>query len=309
MAAKKAPKKPKFTPRPYKPRKPKPKPRRTDDEILADARKELKRITDGPKFSHRPYKPRKPKPKVNRSHSEILADARKELSGLTKHRRSQRSYTPKLKTPTSRQPTNSYTSRDSAELERILHNNFSLGKNLFKVVSFESPFIPIAFSSKKSGQADAGIVFSSEIFYFVCEKNPLCFLQAAAVMTGNSYEQLLIENLYSVAVFYRKCREPWGSYKPVHVFSLEYHNTQDAMKPQGLWSKLVGKPLEPDMLGLIHYSATGRKFLRTYENEFNDVTAYRLLIDLALDKLGMDRGALFTVGSVRDVRADSPSLS
>ena len=128
-------------------------------------------------------------------------------------------------------------------------------------------------------------------------------------MTGNSYEQLLIENLYSVAVFYRKCREPWGSYKPVHVFSLEYHNAQDAMKPQGLWSKLVGKPLEPDMLGLIHYSATGRKFLRTYENEFSDVTAYRLLIDLALAKLGMDRGALFTVGSVRDVRADSPSLS
>ena len=62
MAAKKAPQKPKFTPRPYKPRKPKPKSRRTDDEILADARKELKKITEGPKFSHRPYKPKKTSP-------------------------------------------------------------------------------------------------------------------------------------------------------------------------------------------------------------------------------------------------------
>jgi hypothetical protein len=98
MAAKKAPKKPKFTPRPYKPRKPKPKPRRTDDEILADARKELKRITDGPKFIHRPYKPRKPKPKAKRSHSEIRSDARKELKRINSRPKfSHRPYKPKKK--------------------------------------------------------------------------------------------------------------------------------------------------------------------------------------------------------------------
>jgi hypothetical protein len=98
MAAKKAPKKPKFTPRPYKPRKPKPKPRRTDDEILADARKELKKITDGPKFSHRPYKRRKPKPKAKRSHSEIRSDARKELKRINSRPKfSHRPYKPKKK--------------------------------------------------------------------------------------------------------------------------------------------------------------------------------------------------------------------
>ena len=98
MAAKKAPKKPKFTPRPYKPRKPKPKPRRTDDEILAAARKELKRITDGPKFIHRPYKPRKPKPKAKRSHSEIRSDARKELNRINSRPKfSHRPYKPKKK--------------------------------------------------------------------------------------------------------------------------------------------------------------------------------------------------------------------
>lgn len=39
MAAKKATQKPKFALWPHKPRKPKPKPRRSDDEILAAARK------------------------------------------------------------------------------------------------------------------------------------------------------------------------------------------------------------------------------------------------------------------------------
>ena len=309
MAAKKAPKKPKFTPRPYKPRKPKPKPRRTDDEILADARKELKKITDGPKFSHRPYKRRKPKPKAKRSHSQILADAHKELRWLTRHRRAQRVLAPKQPTQTSRQPSNPKVSSSGSGLGKFGLDSFGLWKSPIKVVSYECPLIPIAFSSKKTGHADAGIVFSSEVFYFVCEKHPLCFLQATALMIGSSCEPLPMENLYSLSVFYRKSYNPWGSIKPLHVFSLEYANTRDAMKPQGLWSKLVGKPLEPDMLGLIHYSSEGRRFIRPYENDLDDVTAYNLLLDSALTKLGMDRGALFTVGSVRNVRADSPSLS
>ena len=309
MAAKKAPKKPKFTPRPYKPRKPKPKPRRTDDEILAAARKELKRITDGPKFIHRPYKPRKPKPKVKRSHSQILADAHKELRWLTRHRRAQRVHALKKPTQTSRQPSNPKATSSGSGSGKLGPDSFGLRKSPPKAVSFDCPLIPIAFTSKKTGHADEGIVFSSEVFYFVCEKHPLCLLQAAAVTTGNSYETLPIENLFSLSVFYRKSCDPSGSNIPVDVFSLQYANTRDAMKPQGLWSKIVGKPLEPGMLGLIHYSATGRKFLHVYENDFDDVTAYRLLVDLALAKLGMNRSALFTVSSVRNIRADSPALS
>lgn len=309
MAAKKAPKKPKFTPRPYKPRKPKAKPRRTDDEILAAARKELKKITEGPKFSHRPYKRRKPKPKIKRSHSQILTDAHKELRWLTRHRRAQRVHPVKKPTQTSRHPSNPKATSSGSSSGKLGPYSFNLRKSPIEAVRLDCPLIPIAFTSKKTGHADEGIIFSSEIFYFVCEKNPLCLLQAAEAMTGNSHEPLPMENLFSVSVFYRKSCDPRDSNIPLHVFSLEYANTRDAMKPQGLWSKIVGKPLEPGMLGLIHYSASGRKFLRMYENDFDNVTAYRLLVDLALANLGMNRGALFTVGSVRNIRADSPALS
>jgi hypothetical protein len=337
MAAKKATQKPKFTLRPHKPRKPKPKPRRSDDEILADARKELKEITDGPKFTyrpykrrrtddeilaaaskelkritegpkflHRPYKPRKPKPKAKRSHSQILADAQKELRSLTRHRRGQRALAPKQ---APRSSTNPQSVSRGAVSERLGLNSPGLAKSPIKVVSFENPFIPMAFTSKKRGQADAGIVFSSERFYFVCEKHPLCFYQVAALMTGNSCETLPMENLYSLSVFYRKSRDPWGSSKPLHVFSLEYTNTPEAMKPQGFWSTLVGKPDEPDRLGLVHYSASGRRLLRTCDNNFDDAAAYRLLLDLALGELGMHRTAVFTAGSLRVIHTNSASIS
>lgn len=55
--SKKATKKPKYTTRPYKPRKPKVKKSRTDDEILAAARKDLKRFSERTNPSNRPRKP------------------------------------------------------------------------------------------------------------------------------------------------------------------------------------------------------------------------------------------------------------
>jgi hypothetical protein len=337
MAAKKATKKPKLALRPHKTRKPKPrrsddeilaaarnelkkitdgpkftyrpyKRRRTDDEILAAASKELKRITEGPKFLHRPYKPRKPKPKAKRSHSQILADAQSELRSLTGHRRVQRSLAAKQATQAPRAPSNSRRESNESDMEGIIFNHLRLGKSAIKVASFENPFIPIAFSSKKRGQADAGIVFTSETFYFVCEKHPLCLYQVAALMTGNSCEPLPMENLYSLSAFYRKSSDPWGSSKPLHVFSFEYINTPEAMKPQGFWSKLVGKPYEPDRLGLVHYSASGRRLLKTFDNNFDVAVAYRLLLDLALRELGMHRSAVFTAGSLRNIQPNSPSI-
>ena len=50
------------------------KPPSRDDLILARARNALKRITEGPKFSHRPYKPKKRKPPKGRSPADILKE-------------------------------------------------------------------------------------------------------------------------------------------------------------------------------------------------------------------------------------------
>jgi hypothetical protein len=321
MAAKKAPKKPKFTPRPYKPRKPKPKPRRTDDEILADARKELKKITDGPKFIHRPYKPRKPKPKAKRSHSEIRSDARKELKRINSRPKfSHRPYKPKRTKPKGPIGTESYHAKPTQHLRETPGESWgqstctgSLGddKNRppLQIISTDDPTFPVGFSSKHRGQAGAGLVISSEIFFIVFERCPLNLRQMEAFRKRKGVLASPMENLYSTSVYYRKSRSPSDSDMPVLVYSLAYANSQLSAKIPSLRGETAAGPTEPETLGLFRYAATGTHFMKFLTNNFDAKNAYSLLFTLALRELEMRQSDFFHVGTLQDVKANNPSIS
>jgi len=295
MAAKKAPKKPKFTPRPYKPRKPKPKPRRTDDEILADARKELKKITDGPKFSHRPYKPKKTKPKI--TPGSVFQDARtSKPSRNNRGESSQQTSLPKHSGQESkRMATNQHQQRD--RVPKI------------KFISTNDPCFPIGYSSRYRGQTRSGFIYSSETFLFVFENRPLNIHQFEAFLRWRRIVEAPIEVLYSLSIYYRKSRSPWDSDMPVLVFSLAYNNYKSFPETQDPLWKAWGGPIMPGSLKVFRYKAINSPFTLFLPENFHVDQACVLLLNLGLRELKMTERDISFVGELHEVRANHPAVS
>lgn len=296
MAAKKAPKRPKFTPRPYKPRKPKPKPRRTDDEILSDARKDMKKITEGPKFSHRPYKPKRRKTKVPSGDGPVALNQ----SGVYAEARAR---------PGSKQDTQKRSGNDSNGTPLKQHQPHGRVTRM-KVISTNDPSFPVGYSSRSRGTAENGLVLSSETFVFVFEQRPLNIYQFDALLQRRGIVEAPREVLYALSIYYRKSQSPWDSDMPVLVFSLDVAiSSQSFLKNQSPLCKAWGDPMLPGTLKVFRYAARSSPFVLFLPEKFDVDQSYNLLLSLGLRELRMSEHEVSFVGKLQDVKASNPSIS
>jgi hypothetical protein len=271
-----------------------------------------KKRTKKPKFSARPYKPKKPKPKKRRTDEEILTAARKALKTIKKMRRL---------APISRQKTEAVRPDDKGFTQlssRKTDNTASLGSsggnhfghNVHKPVRIsEHPLLPMGFTSIARGQAESGAVFASDLFYAVCETKPLCFSQVLDHSAGKGIQPMPVDTLYSASIYYRKSKNPRGpSSLPIHVFGMTFINHELAMKPRGLWGKLTGKPFEPEKLALMHYSSENMTSLGSFDNDFDAISAYKLMIVKACEELVLHRNEFRYLGTLKEFGPDSTAL-
>ena len=167
----------------------------------------------------------------------------------------------------------------------------------------------MGFTSVATGEAELGELYVSDIFYVVCEKRPLCLTQIASISAGKGIDPALIDTLYSASVYYKKSLNPIGpSSLPIHVFSMAFTNTELSMKPRGLWAKITGKPFEPEMVMLMHYSADGVKIVGSLDNDFDRQTAYKTMIFKVCEELVMHRNEFKHLGNLKDFGPDSPAI-
>jgi hypothetical protein len=167
----------------------------------------------------------------------------------------------------------------------------------------------MGFTSISAGEAESGALYVSQNFYIVCEKKPLSLTQVAALSAGKGWQPSPIDTLYSASVYYKQSKNPIGPSKlPIQVFGMMFTNTELAMKPRNLWQRMTGKPFEPEMLFLVHYSSAGMKNLGTFDNDFDAESAYKLMIAKACEELVLHRNEFQILGDLKRFGPDSPAL-
>ena len=129
------------------------------------------------------------------------------------------------------------------------------------------------------------------------------------VMSEQRFDPLPIEYLYAASVFYRKSRNPHGpSSRPIYAFCLEYTEFTCAMKPQGLWDSLSGKPKEPAEVFLAYFQGRGRINMGLFPNHFTDASALELLMTGICEQLGVARGKFREIGPL-SLGPDCPQIA
>jgi hypothetical protein len=126
---------------------------------------------------------------------------------------------------------------------------------------------------------------------------------------GKGIQPMPVDTLYSASIYYRKSKNPRGpSSLPIHVFGMTFINHELAMKPRGLWGKLTGKPFEPEKLALMHYSSGNMTSLGSFDNDFDAISAYKLMIVKACEELVLHRNEFRYLGTLKEFGPDSLAL-
>lgn len=173
----------------------------------------------------------------------------------------------------------------------------------------DTPTLPVAFSSRQRHRNPKGSIQANEDFYVVFESYPLVVKQMAQLMSEQRFDPLPIEYLYAASVFYRKSRNPHGpSSRPIYAFCLEYTEFTCAMKPQGLWDSLSGKPKEPAEVFLAYFQGRGRINMGLFPNHFTDASALELLMTGICEQLGVARGKFREIGPL-SLGPDCPKIA
>jgi hypothetical protein len=173
----------------------------------------------------------------------------------------------------------------------------------------DTPTLPVAFSSRQRHRNPKGSIQANEDFYVVFESYPLVVNQMAQLMSEQRFDPLPIEYLYAASVFYRKSRNPHGpSSRPIYAFCLEYTEFTCAMKPQGLWDSLSGKPKEPAEVFLAYFQGRGRINMGLFPNHFTDASALELLMTGICEQLGVARGKFREIGPL-SLGPDCPQIA
>lgn len=173
----------------------------------------------------------------------------------------------------------------------------------------DTPALPVAFSSRQRHRNPKGSIQANEDFYVVFESYPLVVKQMAQLMSEQRFDPLPIEYLYAASVFYRKSRNPHGpSSRPIYAFCLEYTEFTCAMKPQGLWDSLSGKPKEPAEVFLAYFQGRGRINMGLFPNHFTDASALELLMTGICEQLGVARGKFREIGPL-SLGPDCPQIA
>ena len=173
----------------------------------------------------------------------------------------------------------------------------------------DMPSLPVAFTSKLRNREPKGCILANDEFYIVFESHPLVVKQMAQLMSEKRFDQVPIEYLYAASVFYRKSRNPHGpSSRPIYVFCLEYTEFTCAMKSQGFWDTLSGKPKEPAEVFDAVFLGNGRMNMGKVPNHFTDASALEHLLRSACAKLGVPRSSFREIGPL-SLGADCPQIA
>jgi hypothetical protein len=173
----------------------------------------------------------------------------------------------------------------------------------------DMPSLPVAFTSKLRNRDPKGRILANDEFYVVFESYPLVVKQMAQLMSEKRFDLVPIEYLYAASVFYRKSRNPHGpSSRPIYVFCLEYTEFTCAMKPQGLWDSLSGKPKEPAEVFFAYFQGRGRVNMGQIPNNFTEASALEQLMTGACERLGVSRSSFRDIGPL-SLGPDCPQIA
>lgn len=175
-----------------------------------------------------------------------------------------------------------------------------------------NPTMPAAFSSRARNDTPRGCIIANQEFFLVFERRPYAVIQMTGRVTGKSVTSMPIEYLYAASLFYRKSRNPhYRSARPIFAFCLEYTEMTCAMRPRGLWDRIIGAESEPAEVFSTIFTARARLNMGKVPNDFTDKTALEFLFHQMCDHLSLapeEIGGFRLVGPV-ELGPDCPGVA